>query len=360
MRLSPLVFSLCVAVSAFGQQTVLSSPGAKSFPLDVVVTDRKGAPVSGLAQTDFVVHVDKQTAAVNGFRAVTASGPGAEPVETILLIDAVNTRPTNVAYERNQIDHFLKSNGGRLAQPTTVVIMTDTKTQILPTTTRDGVALASALDQTDVGLREFYGRQGFYSWVEQFQISAHALQEIAAYEQTRPGRKLLLWISPGWPLLSGPEVQLDRKQEDAFFASLVSLTQEMRKARITLSSIDPLGTADAVSYRTIFYKQFTKPVPDARHIQIGNLALQVLATQSGGRVLNSSNDTSALIAEAASDANAFYTLDIPIPPAKSPEGFHTITVQVEKDGLQARARTVLYTVPADPPAGTPTVPPPSR
>lgn len=329
--------------------------------LNVVVTDRKGTPVPNLPQSDFVVHVDGRAVPVSDFRSVTASGAGAPPVETTLVIDAVNTRTTNVAYERSQVEKYLRANGGHLAQPTSLAIVTDTRTEILPTVTRDGNALADALDKAETGLRQFYGRQGFYGWVEQFDISSRALRQIAAYETRRPGNKLLLWISPGWPLLSGPEVQLDKKDTERFFSVLVSLTDQLRAAHVTLSSIDPLGTLDSVSYRTVFYQQFTKPVPDARHMQLGNLALQVLATQSGGRVLNGNNDTAALLRQAASDADAFYTMSVPVPenaPGNS-TGFHTFAVTTETHGLVARTPTVLYTTPGPANPAQPPVPPPA-
>ncbi len=337
-------------------------PAQQTTTLTAVVTDHKGTPVPNLPQANFVVRLDGNSVPLSNFQAVSTSTPNAPPVETIVVVDAINTRITNVAFERSEIQKFLRADGGHLAQPTSIVVVTDTSTTTLPTPSRDGNALAEALGKSNTGLREFRGRQGFYSWIEQFQLSSRALQQIAAYQATRPGHKLLLWVSPGWPLLSGPEVQLSKKDQRQFFAELVSLTQDLRKAHITLSSIDPLGTADAVSYRTTFYQQFTKPVPDARHMQIGNLALQSLATQSGGRVLNGNNSTALLLQQAASDAEAFYTFSIPVPKptADNPFGFHPISTKVEAPGLTARAPTVLYTAPTPETAPRPTVPPPTR
>jgi VWFA-related protein len=201
------------------------------------------------------------------------------------------------------------------------------------------------MSRTATGIREVRHNAGFYGWTEQFQISASALERLAAFEKTRPGRKLLIWISPGWPLLSGPEVELSKKDRQSLFNALVGLTASLRNARITLSSVDPLGTEDAVSYRTDFYQEFTKGVPSAGKMQIGNLALQVLALQSGGRVLNSSNDVTAQIALAASDASAFYTLTIKSPSSESPNEYRAISVSVDKPALKARTRTGYYAQP---------------
>ena len=318
---------------------------AGTLDLDVVVSARDGKPIAGLKQQDFTVYLDGKPQPITSFRAAEATATASAPIETILLIDTVNTRFSNVAYERSQIDRFLKQNNGKLSQPITLVILSDTGTQIMPQPSRDGNQLAAFLDKAAIGLRDIRSSTGFYGWVEQFQLSASALERLSAYEQTRPGRKLLIWISPGWPLLSGPEVQLSRKDQQSLFANLVALSSSLRKARITLSSVDPLGTLDDVSYRTFFYQQFTKGVPSASKMQVGNLALQVLALQSGGRVLNSSNDVTGQIATAASDADAFYNIKVDSPPTEEPNSYRTISVQVDKPGLTARTATGYYAQP---------------
>jgi VWFA-related protein len=311
--------------------------------LDVVVSGHDGKAVAGLQQRDFSVYFDKEPQPITAFHAVAAAS-STVPVQTILLVDTVNTRFSNVAYERQEIDRFLKQNEGRLSQPVTLVILSDTSTQISQPS-RDGNQLAGVLDKAATAIREVRRNTGFYGWTEQFQISASALQRLAAFEQTRPGRKLLIWISPGWPLLSGPEVQLSGKDQQNLFDTLVSLSASLRQARITLSSVDPLGTEDAISYRTDFYQEFTKGVSSPRNMQIGNLALQVLALQSGGRVLNASNDVTAQIALAASDAACFYTLKINSPSSERPNEYRAISVSVDKPGLKARTRTGYYAQP---------------
>ena len=311
--------------------------------LDVVVSGHDGKAVAGLQQQDFSVYLDKEPQPITAFHAVVATSSTA-PVQTILLVDTVNTRFSNVAYERQELDRFLKQNDGKLSQPITLVILSDTSVQISQPS-QDGNQLAGVLDKAATAIREVRHNTGFYGWTEQFQISASALQRLAAFEQTRPGRKLLIWISPGWPLLSGPEVQLSGKDQQNLFNTLVSLSASLRQARITLSSVDPLGTEDAISYQTDFYQEFTKGVSSARNMQIGNLALQVLALQSGGRVLNASNDVTAQIALAASDAACFYTLKINSPPSERPNEYRAISISVDKPGLKARTRTGYYAQP---------------
>jgi len=83
---------------------------------------------------------------------------------------------------------------------------------------------------------------GVYSAIERFQISLDSLSQLAARGIFRPGRKIILWFLPGWPLLSGAgvEEQMDTKQQQQIFNQVVA---RLRQSRITLYSIDPLGSA---------------------------------------------------------------------------------------------------------------------
>jgi VWFA-related protein len=363
MRFSPrITLSLvCLASFSLPQLAIAQQAGPQALPvpaqdphtitLHVVVSGKKGGPIAGLEQSDFAVHLDKKPVPILSFRAVQASAADSEPVQTILLIDAVNLNVTRLAYERTQIDHYLRQNGGKLPQPITLVVLTDTGVKVTPEPTQDGNALGDFLKQTSTGLREFGSRQGVYSWIEQFEISAKALSDLATFEATRPGRKILVWISPGWPLLSGPEISLSAKDQKNLFGQLVSLSSALWQANMTLTSVDPIGVADSISYNTEFYKSFIKGVSSQNQMQIGNLALQVFSLQSGGQVLNASNDITQLLDQATADARTFYDITIAIPPADHPNQYHDTSVTVEKAGLPgitARTRTGFYAQPQQP------------
>jgi len=96
------------------------------------------------------------------------------------------------------------------------------------------------------------------------------------------------------------------KNQKIIFDAVVSLSTKLRRAGVTIYSIDPLGLRDAGGMRTNDYRQFVKGVTAAKHASPGDLALQVLAYQTGGQVLNSSNDVTGEIAQSVMDANAYY------------------------------------------------------
>ncbi len=320
--------------------------------LDVVVTDKSGKSVSGLQQNDFVVQNDRKPQSLTSFHAVggDASAVGTpiatpDPVKIILLVDEVNTGFSNVAFERDAIKKYLRQNGGKLSHPVSMIFFSDSSTEMLNGVSRDGNALSAAFDQHETKLRTLRRSAGFYGAVDRFQLSIQTLQSIAAREETNPGRKLLIWISPGWPFLSGPRVALSAKEEQGLFNSIVSISAALRRARIAIYSIDPLGMADAGGFRTMYYKEFLKGVAAPNDAQIGNLALQAIAVQSGGRVLNSNNDTAMLIANAATDADSYYVLTLDTPPADHPDEYHALQVTMERPGLIAHTRTGYYAEP---------------
>ncbi len=332
-----------LAVGGFAQQAAPPAGTNRQIKLDVVVTDKSGKPVPGLQQQDFTLLDNKQPQKILSFQAADAKSD--PPVEVVLLVDEVNTTFTSVSFERAQIEKFLKSGGGELSRPVSLAVLSDAGLVIGNVTTQDGNALAAQLEQNKAGLRTITRSQGVYGADDRIGLSLNAVQQITDYETPRPGRKLVIWISPGWPLLSGPREELDSKQQEKLFARIVALSDNLRQAGITLYSIDPLGTADAGGFRTSYYEEFVKGVKKARQVRLGNLGLQVLATQTGGRVLISNNDVAGEIASVVADSNAFYVLTFDGLPGDGPNEYHALDIKLDKPGLKALTRTGYYAQP---------------
>jgi VWFA-related protein len=362
--LSPrlLLWFCCLSVPGFSQEKASPPPPpapaladrpaasaraeGRRIEIDVVVTNKAGAPVSGLEQQDFTLLDDQQPQKIQSFLAADDASPATTPPQqVVLLVDAVNTSYTSMGMERLQLNKFLAANGGQLALPTSIVFLTDTSTEIQSNPSRDGNALANTLSSNQSGLRISNRSQGVYGAAERVQISIRALEQLIAYESHQPGKKLVIWVSPGWAFLTGPNIELSQKNQEYLFNTVVQLSQEMRQARMTLYSIDPLGLSDAGSSRTFYYQSFLKGVPSAKKVEYGDLALQVLAAQSGGRVLNSSNDIDNLIRSCLTDAKAFYTLGFDSPRADHANEYHSLAIRIDRPGVTARTRTGYYAQP---------------
>src|SRR5580658_9694477 len=328
---------VCTAALCAQQNATPGPAPASRIDLDVVVTAKTGPPAGDLQQQDFSLFDNKTARHLTSFQAVTGSQ---NTTHILLVIDAVNTSYENIAYERGEVDKFLRANGGHLPQPMALAFFTDTGTQIQSTYTTDGNALSTSFDQYAIGLRNVR-RSSQYQAQDRLNLSLKALGQIVMHEADLPGRKLIFWVSPGWPLLSGPHVELDGKQLNQIFASIVGLSTDLRRARVILYSISPLGTSQGLG--SIFYYQtFLKGVSDAHKAALGDLSLQVLAVQSGGLALTSSNDVASLLQQCLVDAQSYYEVSFDAAPADRRDEYHSLEIKVDKPGLTARTRQGYY------------------
>ena len=330
--------------------TKANSDAGSRIRLNVVVNDKSGKPVSDLHQQDFQILDNKSPQQILSFEAVAGTRAAKDPLEVILIIDAVNLPYTRVAYARDQLKKFLRQDNGVLAWPLIIGFLSDSGLQLQGAPSRDGNALAAYLDQNQTGLRTINRSQGIYGRGDQMQLSVNAFEQLSQYAARMPGRKIVICLSPGWPILSGPNMDLTNKEEETVLNNIVALSTGLRESGITLYDVDPLGTTDSGSFRTFYWESFIKGVRSAKDAKIGNLALQVLAFQSGGRVLNSNNDVTGEIETCVRDANSYYILSFAPEPADGPYDYHTIQVKIDRPRLKAQTLAGYY---AKPPLKTP-------
>jgi hypothetical protein len=67
----------------------------------------------------------------------------------------------------------------------------------------------------------------------------------------------------------------------------------------------------------------SKGVSKASQVQVGDLGLEVLATQSGGVALNANDDVAALLQKCVADTAAYY--ELPFDPPQATGETNTIT-----------------------------------
>jgi VWFA-related protein len=335
-----LVSTLCTVAASAQESSPPIQPDNSTIFLDVVVTPKSGPPVSGLQQEDFTILDNKVPQTILTFQAVREREA---PMEVVLVVDDVNTGLANIAYERSEINKFLKTDGGHLGHPMALAFLTDNGIKVQEEFSRDGNALSAALDQYTLGLHTITRSGGIYSAEERLQISMKALFELGSREAARPGRKIILWISPGWPILSGPGVvqQMDAKQEQGIFNNVVKLSTMFRQGQVTLYSIDPLGSAD-FGGRAFRWEAYTKGLSKPSQAEWGNLALQVVATQSGGLALTSSNDITGSIKQCLADTLAYYEISFAPPLDQKRDEYHHLEVHVTDRKLTARTSQGYY------------------
>ncbi len=316
-------------------------PPVRTINLDVVVTRKDGKPVSGLQAKDLTLLDNKTPLPITSFKAYEGEQA---PVEVLLLIDSVNTDFNILAQMRIEIDRYLLANGGQLARPLALGVLDEQGgIKMQRTYTRDGKVLAKSLDTLDIGLRDVGRSAGIEGAGERFDDSMKALRLIAGYESGRPGRKIVLWVSPGWHMLSGPEIDLSSQQEEAIFNEITWFSMAFRDTETTIYAINPLGIAESVG-QEFYYEEFLDGVKKPGDVNFGNLALQVLAIQSGGLALSSS-DISGLLQQAVEDTQAYYRISFEPPPTQRRDVYHKLEIKVDQPGVVARTNTGYYDEP---------------
>jgi VWFA-related protein len=154
----------------------------------------------------------------------------------------------------------------------------------------------------------------------------------------------MIWVSPGWPLLANASAQLDSKTQQQIFTDLRKISDELMQARVTLYMIDPRGASESI-VSADYYKSFLPPVTKSSQVDLANLGLQVLATQSGGLVFVSDNDIAKAVRTSLADATPFYEISFTPSSAGGQDEYHRLEVNVAKSGVTARTRQGYYTQP---------------
>ena len=337
--------------------------------LDVVVTDKLGKPISGIARKDFKLLDNGQPEKILTFHAYDGTPTGPDPpVRIILLIDTLNLPERLASYERREVERFLQQNGGRLAQPVSLVELSNMGVFTVGQPSADGNALAAEfahnknlewIRRVPGGLR---GESLDSLYSEPPTLSTlKALGDIATTERQRPGRKLLIWVGPGWGRGSGGRGAYSYFTEPRQAFDMIQwFSTLLREARIALYS-SSVGETNADGH-ALDYLSFLSGVTSVKQATFMHLNRKVLAVQTGGRVLEPSGglrgdpvpavtnfapnaDLVLQINTCVQEAASYYTLSFDPSHADRFDEYHDLKVQVDPPGLTARTTTGYYDQP---------------
>jgi hypothetical protein len=140
-------------------------------------------------------------------------------------------------------------------------------------------------------------------------------------------------------LLSGHTIdrQIGIKQKQQIFASVVQISTLLRQNRITLYNIDPSGAGSLHFQWQSFVKGLTKPT----QTEYGDMALQVIATQSGGLVVSSDNEIFAALQQCLAETQAYYELSFAPPEDNNRDEYHSLEVQVNQATVPELVRAII-------------------
>jgi VWFA-related protein len=298
----PLIV-LWAAIGA-SPQSQTPAPAAQSIPtfkatarlvlLDVVVTNNKGEPVTGLKKEDFEVLEDGKPQSISTFEEHQGAAPtqiklppmppnvytnfplvqSADSVNVILL-DALNTPTSDQVYVHKQMIKYLKT----IPSGTRVAIFTlASRLRMLQGITTDSSLLLAAINNTKAGptssplrastvesdanqsridfmtneapaaassnqtlaqaavdpinaTRQFLNDTALFQTESRVSMTLQAMQQLARYLADIPGRKNVIWLSGSFPAAIVPDSDLTDP-----FSGAGSFQEEIRQTTNFLAS----------------------------------------------------------------------------------------------------------------------------
>lgn len=345
---------------------------AHRITLNVQVADGSGKLVPDLAASDFSLLDNNQPRKIAAFHMIDSEAMN-DATEVLIVLDAVNSTTSELQLERDAIFKYLARSHGPLPFPTAFALWFNGQMKAASATTdrnalgRSFVSITknvhsnacvpadAAFKQAAAGggpaedqqSRTTEGAADFAKCLRvHFRDSISALNNLAQQQRAIGGRTILIWVGPGWPVLSEAELgRLTAQAQTVFFSDLVGVLDDLRDAQVTLDGIEPPDSAREKELAGVDMKALIAGTDSERSAGPASLALPVLAAQTGGRVLSSSDDITADLLSCMRDAAGYYAVSFVAMPATSPHEFHRVEVKVNRPGLDVRTLTTYYAEP---------------
>ena len=383
---------LCAAINAWAQSVPpAGTPDPKLVPrtratreaqytahhrilLNVQVSDMSGQPVTGLDDKDFTLRINHEKVPIASFQAVRDGGATAH-ARAFFVIDMLNNSSRDLSDARKAIEK-LAATGKELPLPTSLAVLTErgmeasnasrnaevlaaewermTKSFHQSDCTEDwnNAALGTAVAVTSVDdINRVRSRHATADRIgnclnEKYQLSYTALTAFAHRQQSVPGRAILIWIGPGWPILSGPEfAPLTPDERQTFFGNLVQASAELREGQVTLDAVSwPPSTPIArLNYSDL--ETLMRGIPTAAQASANSVAMPVLAHLSGGQVYVHKKSLTSELAACLADGISYYVLGFDSAPSAAPDEFRAIEVTIDKPDVTVRTIPEHYAQP---------------
>ncbi|HEY2860824.1 MAG TPA: VWA domain-containing protein, partial [Terracidiphilus sp.] len=316
---------------------------------DVTVTDTKGKPVHGLTQADFTIKEDGKPQPIKNFQEYGPEKPQAQapppqlPPGTysnrqaiatnavnILLLDEVTTGAPpflalkNPMIAKQQATKYLKTMPEgtqvailKMANGLSVVQGFTSNPDVLLAAI-DSVKLEPAAGTYLLPSRDLKPEEVCAAMNTQSDLTTAALAGIAGFLSGIKGRKNLIWFTPGIPWLTNygryavfaPPCLRDNSSQ------LQNAYGLLRAARVAVYPIDPKGVTGSLDHESAWD----------------------FADKTGGKAYYNRNDLDAAIGEAITNGTDYYSLSY-VPPLSKYDGkYHTISVKVDRPGLNLTYR----------------------
>ena len=318
--------------------------GVNFVRVDVIVTDRRGNPVTNLTRDDFEVFEDDRRQVIDQFKLVDATGEGRDnlPARELrtrddelfdaeredvrvfaILLDDYHVPRTRSMAVRETLVEFIRAH----VRPNDLLTVVYPLTPVTTLTfTRDHESVMRAI-------RLFEGRKGDYTprntaeeqhWrnlpaIERIRtdVVIDALSALSVrLGSLREGRKSIVLVSDGF---------------GANYVRLRDLNRDANRNNVSIYPFDPCGLTAPQGFAG-------NGRPDCSPSRLRRDTLQQLADETDGRAIVNRNSLAEGLAQIARDSSYYYLLGYTSSQPSTDGKFHQIEVRVKPRGLDVRAR----------------------
>lgn len=371
----------CLIVTAALQPTFRTS--TRLVEVTVVVQDADRNAVAGLTRTDFKLYDDGKEQQIALFSEQTDTNRAGAPLPglttntspaglfsnhvdpqrtgsvTVILLDRVNSRMEDQTSARSQVIKFLSQI--RPEDHVALYVLERDSVRVVHDFTSDTSALLRALSRyrargNDPDAAESIGPEtGDPDTVAFLQESFHrldaaivqnrvesttlALEAIAHHLAAVRGRKNLIWLSSGFPVIG----QDDHGGPLTFSQQINRAVRVVNDANIAIYPIDDRGLFEVYATPAATATRLTSKgpvVPPSALSATGRTrdSMDILAQDTGGRAFYNRNDIDTAIRSAIDDSTVTYVLGYYPTQDKWDGKFREIKVKVSRPGVQVRHR----------------------
>ncbi len=381
--------------------------------VDVVVSDKSQNPIHDLKQSDFTLLEDGKPQTVKSFEEHRSLSPAdaaklapmpkmppgyftnyspapANGAVDVLLLDTLNTPMTDQSFVRTQLLKYLKNAppGQRVAifgltthliilqgftsnpeilkaavegkaGPKGSVLLNDAVNNAPSTDTTVSDALSDSLGSDPTSQQVLANVQQFEAQMASFQLQLRAqytldaMNQLARYLVSIPGRKNLIWFSGSFPLNVLPDGDLSDP-----FAAMMSVEDEYRettnllaRSQVAVYPIDARGLMTNPAFDASQPGRSMARSPQAAAKAITKFqdqtngehsTMMAMAQDTGGRAFVNTNDLTAAVTKAIETGSNYYTLSYTPTNTNWNGQFRKIQVKLEQQGLTLAYRHGYY------------------
>ena len=342
--------------------------------MSVIVQDKQGRPVVDLKKEDFEVldngklrpltlfvveapgiAVQPQSVPHNTFTNQFARTTGARSGYAVIVLDWLNTPWSDQTRARQQVVQMLK----RIEQNDRIALyVLDRRLKVINEFSDDRATLLEKIAKLRVdpgvlldvqtgsvsdasvsmpGGPSSVGPTGpshpafdlpkdeeVFQLDQRVQETLQAFQVIADHLATVPGRKILIWVSAGFPLnIDSSDVDVGIRSQGDYATQIGRTIQKLNNADVAVYPVDARGlTLGSSAYDTIW-------------------TMKEFASRTGGLAWYNRNDLDVGVRNALDDVRFSYTIGFS-PPEEAKYGSHKVRVKVRRAGVTLRYRDGYY------------------